>query len=307
MDHLFADEKVTSLGTAGAMLWALTDHENSVRDLAAYDSGTDVTTIANHRVYDSFGNLKSETNSAVDCLFGYTGSQLDEATGLQNNLNRWYDAKVGRWLSQDPIGFEGEDANLYRYVGNTPLRYTDPTGEIVPFIVGGVLLAYLLTPAPANAPGPGDSTYIPNDSEAISNGIDAGVTAATGGWRGMAERGLEELTGVPVTIPKKPADLKNLAAKAGKKAFRKFCSKVKRVTNPKHHPNSPSPEPKNVDELFGKAILDDAGNGWAKDADGTIHRFSKPSNNETHWNGSTTGPNPIRQQNIPPEIRKALR
>ena len=113
VDHLFADEKVTSLGTAGAMLWALTDHENSVRDLATYDSGTDVTTIANHRVYDSFGNLKSETNSAVDCLFGYTARQYDEATGLQNNLNRWYDAKVGRWMSEDPIGFESEDANLW--------------------------------------------------------------------------------------------------------------------------------------------------------------------------------------------------
>ena len=206
------------------MRWALTDHENSVRDLAAYDSGTDVTTIANHRVYDSFGNLKSETNSAVDCLFGYTGRMLDEATGLQNNLNRWYDAKVGRWVSEDPIGFWGGDANLYRYVGNTPLRYTDPAGEIVPFIVGGVLLAYWLTPAPVNAPGPGDSTYMPNDSEAMINGIDAGVTAATGGWRGMAERGLEELTGVPVAIPKKPADLKKLAAKTGKK----LCQEGKR-------------------------------------------------------------------------------
>jgi len=29
-----------------------------------------------------------------------------------------YDATVGRWLSEDPIGFTGEDANLYRYVGN---------------------------------------------------------------------------------------------------------------------------------------------------------------------------------------------
>jgi len=33
---------------------------------------------------------------------------------LQNNLNRWYDAPVGRWLSEDPIGFAGGDGNLYR-------------------------------------------------------------------------------------------------------------------------------------------------------------------------------------------------
>jgi len=101
VDHLFADEQLSplppgegqgegsagyDLTTPGRVLWALTDHENSVRDLAAYDSGTDVTTIANHRIYDSFGNLKSETNSAVDCLFGYTGCMLDETTGLQNNM-----------------------------------------------------------------------------------------------------------------------------------------------------------------------------------------------------------------------------
>ena len=39
-----------------------------------------------------------------------------------------YDPTVGRWLSEDPIGFEGGDANLHRYVRNTPLNLIDPTG-----------------------------------------------------------------------------------------------------------------------------------------------------------------------------------
>jgi RHS repeat-associated protein len=128
VDQLFADEKVTSLGTAGSMLWALTDHENSIRDLATYDSGTDTTTVANHRIYDSYGNLESQTNSAVDCLFGWTGRYKDSATGLQNNLNRWYDPTTGTWISKDPISFAAGDANLYRYVFNNPLVYVDPTG-----------------------------------------------------------------------------------------------------------------------------------------------------------------------------------
>jgi len=79
-------------------------------------------------VYDAYGNLTDETNAAVDCLFGYTGRQFDEATGLQNNLNRWYDPKVGRWLSEDPIGFSGGDPNPLRYVGNAPTHATDPNG-----------------------------------------------------------------------------------------------------------------------------------------------------------------------------------
>ena len=39
-----------------------------------------------------------------------------------------YDPTIGRWLSEDPIGFEGGDANLYRYVGNQPTQHTDPSG-----------------------------------------------------------------------------------------------------------------------------------------------------------------------------------
>jgi hypothetical protein len=39
-----------------------------------------------------------------------------------------YDPKIGKWISADPIGFKGEDANLYRYVGNSPTRNIDPRG-----------------------------------------------------------------------------------------------------------------------------------------------------------------------------------
>ncbi len=123
-----ADEHVESLGTAGDVVWPLTDNLGTVRDLATYDSNTDVTTIANHRVYDAYGNRTSQTNSAVDCLFGYTARQYDEVSNLQNNLNRWYDAKVGRWVSEDPIGFWGGDTNTSRYVGNSPLNLIDPSG-----------------------------------------------------------------------------------------------------------------------------------------------------------------------------------
>jgi RHS repeat-associated protein len=128
VDQLLADEKVTS-AVAGAVLWPLADHMGTIRDLASYNSTTNTTTIENHRVYDSFGNLVSETNAAVDELFGYTGRLFDEATGLQNNLNRWYDAKTGRWMSEDPIGFLAGDTNLYRYVLNRPLTLVDPSGN----------------------------------------------------------------------------------------------------------------------------------------------------------------------------------
>lgn len=39
-----------------------------------------------------------------------------------------YDPTVGRFITEDPIGFDGGDANTYRYVGNSPTNATDPSG-----------------------------------------------------------------------------------------------------------------------------------------------------------------------------------
>jgi RHS repeat-associated protein len=84
---------------------------------------------AAHRAFDSFGNVTQEVNPTnADILFGFTGRPFDPVADLQNNLNRWYDPSVGRWISEDPIGFAGGDANLARYVGNTPNSNVDPFG-----------------------------------------------------------------------------------------------------------------------------------------------------------------------------------
>ncbi|GAB6184555.1 RHS repeat-associated core domain-containing protein [Thermopirellula anaerolimosa] len=116
------------MGLADSVKWTLTDHLNTVRDIAKYDPGTDTTTVVNHLVYDAFGRVMSESNPAVDSLFLFTARPFDADTRLQNNLNRWYDPRVGRWLSEDPIRFAAGDENLYRYVHNGVLLLTDATG-----------------------------------------------------------------------------------------------------------------------------------------------------------------------------------
>ncbi len=40
---------------------------------------------------------------------------------------RYYDAQIGRFISEDPIGFQG-GLNLYAYVGGNPLILVDPSG-----------------------------------------------------------------------------------------------------------------------------------------------------------------------------------
>ena len=44
--------------------------------------------------------------------------------------HRFLDTLKARWISEDPIGFDGRDYNLYRYVGCNPINYTDPRGMI---------------------------------------------------------------------------------------------------------------------------------------------------------------------------------
>jgi RHS repeat-associated protein len=135
---------ISSGSTTNRILWPLADHLNSIRDLMDSEQRR-----REHKVYDTFGRTLSETDfdmygtelpagdpAEVDTLFGYTGREWDEDVGLQYNRARWYDPAQGRWLSQDPIGFAGGDANLYRYVGNSPTNATDPSGRIIVWVDG---------------------------------------------------------------------------------------------------------------------------------------------------------------------------
>ena len=75
--------------------------------------------------YDSFGNLVKGT---LDRNYTYTGREWDAEAGLYYYRVRFYDPETGRFISNDPIGFDGGDVNLYSYVGQNPLNWIDPWG-----------------------------------------------------------------------------------------------------------------------------------------------------------------------------------
>jgi RHS repeat-associated protein len=57
----------------------------------------------------------------------FTGREWDPETSLYYYRARYYDPKVGRFLSEDPIGFEG-GIHFYKYAGNNPGVFRDPSG-----------------------------------------------------------------------------------------------------------------------------------------------------------------------------------
>ncbi|MEM6434653.1 MAG: RHS repeat-associated core domain-containing protein [Cyanobacteria bacterium P01_D01_bin.115] len=118
IDQILAEETVN-----GDTHWALTDHQGSVRDVID-NSGT----VLNHIVYDSFGQVTSETDPAFDFRFGYTGRERDEESGMLYYRARYFDPAVGTFVGEDPLGFAAGDSNLYRYVFNSPTNFTDPSG-----------------------------------------------------------------------------------------------------------------------------------------------------------------------------------
>ena len=76
-----------------------------------------------HR-YDAWGNIET---GASEPGFAFTGREWEPETGLYYYRARYYDPKLGRFVSEDPIGFLA-DSNFYRYVYDNPVSYTDPLG-----------------------------------------------------------------------------------------------------------------------------------------------------------------------------------
>ncbi|MFM6647620.1 MAG: RHS repeat domain-containing protein, partial [Dolichospermum sp.] len=170
-------DQVLAQESAGNVEWHLTDHLGTVRDLLN-NSGA----VVNHFVYDSFGQVISESNPAIDTRYLFTGREFDQETGLYYYRARYYDANTGRFLSEDPIGFNGGDSNLYRYVFNQPIIFVDPEGKILPIIAAvgvGVLIGGVIGGVSAGISGG-------NIGRGILIGGLAGGVGVLGGAAGVA-------------------------------------------------------------------------------------------------------------------------
>ncbi|EPX64445.1 hypothetical protein D187_005579 [Cystobacter fuscus DSM 2262] len=108
---------------ANATYRIFTDHLGSPRLVVDASTGA----IAQRLDYDAWGKVLVDTNPGFQ-PFGFAGGLYDRHTGLTRFGARDYDSETGRWTAKDPIRFAGGDTNLYVYVGNNPIMFTDMSG-----------------------------------------------------------------------------------------------------------------------------------------------------------------------------------
>jgi len=111
---------------------------------------------------DEWGNITPVEHANLNEI-NYTGKKYDPATGLYYFNQRYYDPRIGRFLTEDPAG---QAFNPYLYAGNNPLMYVDPDGEFFTEIFSALL------------PGLGTIIGAALDAGTISAGINAGTQLA---------------------------------------------------------------------------------------------------------------------------------
>lgn len=124
--------------------------------------------------YDAWGSV---AGSASIPMYGFTGREAD-ASGLMYNRARYYSPKYGRFISRDPIGFQG-GFNPYAYAANNPVNATDPSGllPVSPLITSGPSNYYGNGIQVADA-SPGGVLQILSDARATVQGWSAGAGPA---------------------------------------------------------------------------------------------------------------------------------
>ena len=187
----------TRTSSGGTTAWYLTDKLGSVRDIAS-SAGA----VIDHVVYDTYGNIVTETNSANGDRFKYIGMEYDAAIGLYYDHARFYDPAAARFIKQDPLGMAAGDPNLYRYVGNSPTNMVDGSG-LIAIAQGNTDLADGTLPSQGSS-GPAFNPLDPNTYGAALNQLADNATKVLGQ---LADAAQQEAALLPGTLGALPGNL----------------------------------------------------------------------------------------------------
>ena len=158
------DELLARTSSGGDTAWYISDKDGSVQVI--YDASAGVVDTI---IYDSFGQVVTETGASSGDRFKYAGMEYDSAIQIYYDQARNYNPATGRFLQQDPLGLAAGDVNVYRYVGNNPATLTDPSG-LRPAVAQGTVGS---SAPPSSSGGPGNSSASDPCGCSGTSGLDA--------------------------------------------------------------------------------------------------------------------------------------
>ena len=120
-----ASDRLHAIQRGATRFYVITDQLGSPR-MVTDSGGATVKRID----YDAYGDVISDSAPAFDLPVGFAGGLSDATTGLVAFAQRDYEPASARWTSRDPIGFSGDQTNLYVYVDDDPINMRDPSGTI---------------------------------------------------------------------------------------------------------------------------------------------------------------------------------
>ncbi len=129
----FNGERVARRDSSNDAFYYVNDQVGSARSIAEVPAGTRTATLCFDTDYTPFGNQRSPIVSSCTTNYKFTGKERDTESNLDNFEARYKSSTLGRFMSPDP-GNAGADStnpqtwNMYGYVLNNPLAFTDPTG-----------------------------------------------------------------------------------------------------------------------------------------------------------------------------------
>jgi RHS repeat-associated protein len=113
------DRPLGMMDQASVVSYYLADHLGNVVQTTNSAGAVTLT-----REYDPWGNaIQGSTTGG----YAFTGRDWDPETGLYYYRARYYDPKLGRFISEDPIGLTG-GLDLYTYAANDVTSTIDPFG-----------------------------------------------------------------------------------------------------------------------------------------------------------------------------------
>jgi RHS repeat-associated protein len=128
----YIDEPVVrkTAGTGGTLVYF---HRNQQYSITAVTTSTG--SIAERYAYSAYGqptildaSASVLSSSAINNRYTYTGREWDATLRLHHFRARWMSPSAGRFLTRDPMGFNGSEFNLYEYCSGNPPITTDPLG-----------------------------------------------------------------------------------------------------------------------------------------------------------------------------------